>query len=649
MAKFHYFYQSKENKNLDGWIVAKSRDDAYAQLRKQSIKPYKVVGKDPIAWKRWAAIAVLAVALAGTYAWLALRSEPVAPDEQFVRHQIYGAESVIRNGISTEWSACGLDEGERYLARYAQPGIKVAYRRKTPETASAVEASLSRHLEVEDSELLEYRQLKQIKGMCTYVEDRSKPSLRHGGDLNGIREHMDYFKELGVTALWFTPVMENDSPDSDNGFSTYHGYATTNYYRVDPRFGSNEDYKRLCDEAHEKGLKIVMDMIFNHSGFEHPWTLDMPSKDWLNLPEWLKESNGSSNAQGTSFLQTSYKLTPVVDPYASKVDLKETTEGWFVPTMPDLNQHNPHLLRYLIQNSFWWIETVGIDGIRMDTYPYAYADAMAQWMKELNEEYPNFNTVGETWVTEPAYTATWQKDSKLTENNSHLKTVMDFSFYDKMNSAKHEETDGNFSGLQRLYNSFVYDYLYPNPSSVMAFIENHDTDRFLGNGKDTLALKQALALLLTVNRIPQLYYGTEVLMNGTKEVTDGNVRKDFPGGFPGDERNCFTKEGRTKAEQSMFTWMSRLLHWRQGNEVITKGKQTQFLPYQGVYVVARQYQGKTALTVLNGTSKPTTMNVARYEEVIGKASKAKDILTGRYVDLSKNIELKPRQSLVLEF
>ncbi len=490
---------------------------------------------------------------------------------------------------------------------------------------------------------------KQIKGMCTYVEDRSKPSLRHGGDLNGIREHMDYFKELGVTALWFTPVMENDSPDSDNGFSTYHGYATTNYYRVDPRFGSNEDYKRLCDEAHEKGLKIVMDMIFNHSGFEHPWTLDMPSKDWLNLPEWLKESNGSSNAQGTSFLQTSYKLTPVVDPYASKVDLKETTEGWFVPTMPDLNQHNPHLLRYLIQNSFWWIETVGIDGIRMDTYPYAYADAMAQWMKELNEEYPNFNTVGETWVTEPAYTATWQKDSKLTENNSHLKTVMDFSFYDKMNSAKHEETDGNFSGLQRLYNSFVYDYLYPNPSSVMAFIENHDTDRFLGNGKDTLALKQALALLLTVNRIPQLYYGTEVLMNGTKEVTDGNVRKDFPGGFPGDERNCFTKEGRTKAEQSMFTWMSRLLHWRQGNKVITKGKQTQFLPYQGVYVVARQYQGKTALTVLNGTSKPTTMNVARYEEVIGKASKAKDILTGRYVDLSKNIELKPRQSLVLEF
>ncbi len=489
----------------------------------------------------------------------------------------------------------------------------------------------------------------QIKGMRTYVEDRTKPSLRHGGDLNGIREHLDYFKELGVTALWFTPVLENDSPDDEQGFSTYHGYATTNYYKVDPRFGSNEDYKRLCDEAHKKGLKIVMDMIFNHSGFEHPWTLDMPTKDWLNLPEWLKESNGTSNAQGTSFLQTSYKLTPVVDPYASKVDLKETTEGWFVPTMPDLNQHNPHLMRYLIQNSFWWIETVGIDGIRMDTYPYAYAEPMAQWMKELNEEYPNFNTVGETWVTEPAYTATWQKDSKLTENNSHLKTVMDFSFYDKLNLAKNEETDGNFNGLQRLYNSFVYDYLYPNPSSVMAFIENHDTDRFLGKGRDTLALKQALALLLTVNRIPQLYYGTEVLMNGTKEVTDGNVRKDFPGGFPGDQHNCFTREGRTKAEQSMFQWLSRLLHWRQGNKVITEGCQTQFIPYNGIYVIARQLKGKTVLTVLNGTSKEATMPVKRYAEVIGTATRAKDVPTGRFVDLSADVQLKPRQSLVLEY
>jgi glycosidase len=226
---------------------------------------------------------------------------------------------------------------------------------------------------------------------------------------------------------------------------------------------------------------------------------------------------------------------------------------------------------------------------------------------------------------------------------------MDFSFQEKLDSAKHEETDGWWRGMNRLYNSFCYDYLYPNPSSVMAFIDNHDTDRFLGDGCDSLALKQAMALLMTVNRIPQLYYGTEILMNGTKKETDGHVRKDFPGGFPGDTHNCFTAEGRTKAEQQMFSWLSRLLHWRQGNEVITKGRMKQFIPFNGVYVIARQYKGKTALTVINGTSKPATMEMKRYEEVIGATKRAKDIPTGRYYDLSSDVKLKPRQALVLDF
>ena len=492
----------------------------------------------------------------------------------------------------------------------------------------------------------------QVKGMRPYKEDRSQPSLRHGGDLNGIREHLDYFNELGVTALWLTPVLENDSPDSDNGYSTYHGYATTDYYRVDPRFGTNDDYRRLCDEAHQKGLKVVMDMIFNHSGFEHPWTHDMPSRDWLNLPQWLVESKGTSDARGTSFLQTSYKLTPVKDPYASQVDLKETTEGWFVPTMPDLNQRNPHLMRYLIQNSIWWIETIGIDGIRMDTYPYAFAEGMAQWMKELDEEYPNFNTVGETWVTEPAYTAAWQKDSRLSEHNSYLKTVMDFSFFDKLAQAKNEETDAWWKGLNRLYNSFVYDYLYEDPTHVMAFIDNHDTDRFLGNGHDSLALKQALALLLTVRRIPQIYYGTEIMMNGTKEKTDGHVRKDFPGGFPGDKHNAFTREGRTRAQQSMFNWLSRLLHWRRGNETIIRGYQTQFIPYNGIYVITRRWHRNTVMTILNGTTQDAVLDISRYQELFDDGqdvSRVQDIPTGRYYDLTKNLTLKPRQTLVLEF
>ena len=399
-------------------------------------------------------------------------------------------------------------------------------------------------------------------------------------------------------------------------------------------------------------------MIFNHCGFEHPWIADIPSADWFNTSEWLKEKklDGRNPMTGfggndvkSKYLQTSYKLTPVLDPYASKIDLHETVDGWFVPSMPDLNQHNPHVIKYLIQNSEWWIETVGIDGIRMDTYPYADRKAMSLWMKTIDNEYPNFNTVGETWVTEPAYTAAWQKDSKLSDVNSYLKTVMDFSFYDKMNSAKNEETDDWWKGLNRVYNSFCYDYLYENPSNVMAFIENHDTDRFLGNGKDTLALKQALSILLTVNRTPQLYYGTEVLMNGTKEKTDGNVRKDFPGGFAGDSHNAFTAEGRSEDENAMFNWVSKLLHWRQNNEVITKGKQIQFVPFKGVYVIARQYEGKTVLTILNGTSKDAIMPITRYAEVLGSNSSAKDVVTENSVDISKDIKLQPRQSMIIEF
>lgn len=484
-----------------------------------------------------------------------------------------------------------------------------------------------------------------IKGMNPYKTDRSQPSLRHGGDLEGIRRHLDYFKELGVTALWFTPVLENNSPGG-----SYHGYATTDYYRVDPRFGTNDEYRRLTDEAHAKGLKIVMDMIFNHCGFEHPWINDMPSKDWLNTPEWLYDRKDKTKAEvNRKYMQTTYKLTPTVDPYASAIDLKETVDGWFVPSMPDLNQRNPHVIRYLIQNSIWWIETVGIDGIRMDTYPYADADAMALWMKTIDEEYPNFNVVGETWVSDPPYTAAWQKDSKISQRNSYLKTVMDFSFHAKINQAKYENTDGSGNGMNRIYENFVYDYLYPNPSSVMAFVENHDTDRFLGNGRDTTALKQAMAILLTVKRIPQLYYGTEILMNGTKEKTDGYVRKDFPGGFPGDDHNAFTAEGRTPEENAMFTWLSRLLHWRQGNDVITKGSQTQFIPYNGVYVIARRYNGKNVMTVVNGTGRTTVFAVRRYAEVIGNNTEAKDVLTDRTVSLTDDTQLEPRKVMILEF
>lgn len=520
----------------------------------------------------------------------------------------------------------------------------------------------------------------QVKTRTPYTINRNEPSLRHGGDLEGIRQHLDYLSDLGVTALWFTPVLENDSPDNGTT-STYHGYATTDYYKVDPRFGTNEEYKHLIDDAHAKGLKVVMDMIFNHCGFDHPWVADMPAKDWFNTPEWLSapktaptaaiEGQSTTYSGGTNdlYLQTSYKLTPTVDPYASAVDLRETVDGWFVPSMPDLNQRNPHVMKYLIQNSEWWIEAFNIDGIRMDTYPYADAKGMASWMKAINKEYPNFNVVGESWVTEPAYTAALQKgahfnqnvlsadgkvekafdENAIAEGGSHLNTVMDFTFFDRLNSAKHEETDEWWNGLNKIYNSFVYDFLYPNPKSVLAFLDNHDTDRFLGDGKDSLSLKQGLALLLTINRIPQLYYGTEIMMNGTKAVTDGNVRKDFPGGFPGDKRNAFTAEGRTNAENAMYNWLRKVLHWRQGNKVITEGRQTHFTPVNGVYVMSHELNGKHVLLVLNGTSKPAVLNTKRYSEVIPEGTMAREITSNRKYSLSRDINLTPRQTLILEY
>lgn len=498
-----------------------------------------------------------------------------------------------------------------------------------------------------------------VKMKHPYAINRRQPSLRHGGDIEGIRQHLDYFCDLGVTALWLTPVLENDSPDKFRQ-SSYHGYATTDFYRVDPRFGSNEEYRRFVDEAHSKGLKVVMDMIFNHCGIHHPWLADLPSKDWLNTPEWLfGDDDMPANERRKLFLQTNYKLTTTVDPYASDHDFRQTVDGWFVSSMPDLNQRNPELMTYLVQNSKWWIETMGLDGIRMDTYPYADAEAMALWMREINAEYPNFNVVGETWVTEPGFSAAMQMNSRITPSprgyksqkqfNTNLKTVMDFTFFDRINHAKNEETDDWWFGLNRVYHTFVYDFLYASPENVMAFIDNHDTDRFLGDGNDVAALKQALAILLTVKRIPQIYYGTEILMNGTKAVSDGYVRKDFPGGFPGDKRNAFTAKGRTKEERDMYNWLRRLLRWRRNNDVIIRGKQKHYCPQGGVYVMTHEFEGRRVMLILNGTSKKAVFKSDIYKEDIPSDCIATNVFTGKKIDLNRNFSLPPRATLLLEY
>lgn len=473
----------------------------------------------------------------------------------------------------------------------------------------------------------------QIKGMSTYKVDRNDPNARHGGDLAGIEQNLDYFSDLGITALWFTPVLENNMEGG-----SYHGYATTDYYKVDPRFGTNEEYQSLIAKAHNRDIKVVMDMIFNHCGVEHPWIKEMPSKDWFNYPDYKN-----------NFVQTSFKLPPHVDPYTSKYDFDQMNDGWFVTVMPDLNQRNPHVYKYLVQNSLWWIEYANIDGIRMDTYPYADYDAMSNWMKELNEEYPNYNVVGETWVTEPAYTAWWQKDSKLSApRNSNLKTVMDFSFYDKINQAKNEDTDPYSTGLNRIYNNFVYDFLYPAPESVLAFYENHDTDRFLSEGQDLDALKQAVTILLTTRRIPQLYYGTEVMMNGVKSKSDGYVRKDFPGGWKGDQENALSTAGRTQIQNECYNFYRTLLNWRKGNEVIAKGNMTQFMPQNGVYAYARQYNGKTVWVVVNGTNKEVSLPLKYYSEILKGKTQGKDIISGQNVLLNDALPMAARQSMIIE-
>lgn len=480
---------------------------------------------------------------------------------------------------------------------------------------------------------------------------RISPSGRAGGNIEGITEHLDYLHDLGVTALWTTPVLQNNMPETQR-LSSYHGYAITDYYAIDARFGTLEDYQNMTRSAHEKGMKVVMDMVFNHCGAAHPWLNNPPMPDWFNHRDWLKGTDvtgGHLPETNEKYLQTNYRLTPTIDPYAAEVDKQQTVEGWFVKTMPDLNLRNAHLLQYLTQMTMWWIETAGIDAIRMDTFPYADKDAMQQWLRNLHREYSWFRVVGETWVSDTAFSAKWQE--------GELDSPMDFAMFEALNHSKREETDEPWSGMNRVYNTLCYDYLYKDPLMVMTFLDNHDVNRFLEDYENyspkerkqmTESLKRALALLMTMPRIPQLYYGTEVLMSGTTRKNDGYVRLPFPGGMPNDARDTFTAKGRTHEENDMHRWLRRLLHWRKGSEAVKQGTTKQFLPYNGVYVLARQYGETIVLTVVNGCNRRATFTPNRYEEIILGAREARNILTERTVDLTAPIHLAPRKVMILE-
>lgn len=470
----------------------------------------------------------------------------------------------------------------------------------------------------------------QIPMRMPYKVDRNNPNARHGGDLKGISNHLDYLSNLGITAIWLNPVLENDMEGG-----SYHGYATTDYYRVDPRFGTNEDYVKLINDTHAKGMKVVMDMIFNHCGSDHPWMKDVPSKDWFNNLD--------------RYVQTSHKKEVYFDNYASEYDKKCMTDGWFVPTMPDLNQRNRHVAAYLIQNSIWWIEYAGIDGIRQDTYPYADYDMMVDWCKAVYKEYPDFNIVGEAWLNNPIGTSFWQKDSKLNPNNTQLKTVMDFPFMGLAHTAFFEETSEWNGGLNSMYEHMTYDFVYADVYHVLRFLDNHDTDRFLPEyPTDLSAFKQGISFLLTMPGIPQLYYGTELLMNGNKQKSDGDIRKDVPGGWPEDDVNWFTADGRDSLQNEAFRFMQKLLKWRQGNDIIANGKMKHYALQKGVYAYERYLGEKSVMVFMNGTSKNVTLELNRYAESLKGKSTGFDILTKQQLQLNATLELSPKQIYIVE-
>ncbi|MDE6299503.1 MAG: glycoside hydrolase family 13 protein, partial [Muribaculaceae bacterium] len=459
--------------------------------------------------------------------------------------------------------------------------------------------------------------------------DRTNPNARHGGDLKGIEQHLDYLDSLGVTALWFCPVLENDMPRG-----SYHGYATTDYYKIDPRFGSNAEYSELIEKAHDKGLKVVMDMIFNHCGSEHPWMKDKPAADWINHPD--------------GDVMTNFRLTTVHDPYVSDYDLDHTVNGWFVASMPDLNQRNPHLMKYLIQNSIWWIESSKIDGIRMDTYPYADSKGMAEWNKAVLDEYPNFNIVGECWYDNEAGSAFWQKGNKINPVDPELPTVMDFFFIQNGRKAFNSDTDP-WGGLNMVYNHLSHDFLYSDPQKVLTFLDNHDSDRFLAELPEDLGRwKQAQAFLLTSRGIPQIYYGTELLMNGSKEVSDGLIRLDMPGGFPGDTTNAFIAEGRTPLQNEAWDFLSALLHWRRGeaNEVIAKGRLKHFMPQNGLYVYTRTLGDRKVAVLLNGKDEPLTVTMERTIEELPLGTTLRNPLSGEDVTIKEEMTFAPREVMI---
>ena len=463
--------------------------------------------------------------------------------------------------------------------------------------------------------------------------NRTNPGGRHGGDIEGIINNLDYIKELGATALWPTPLCE----DNDENYS-YHGYGQSDVYKMDPRYGTNEDYVRLSAELHRRGMKNIMDYVTNHWGWKHWMYNDLPTYNWIH--------------QFPGYSQSNYRMTTQFDKNASKIDTKNCMDGWFVPSMPDLNQSNPLVLNYLTQNAIWWIEYADLDGFRVDTYSYNDKEGISKWTKAITDEYPHFNIVGEVWMHNQAQMAYWQKDSKIgaiESYNSNLPSVMDFTLHDAIGNVFNQDNASWDRGMIQVYDNFTNDFLYPNPDNLLVFVENHDTGRFNEIYKnDFKKYQMAMTLIATIRGIPQLYYGSEIGMNGDKGKGDADIRRDFPGGWKADSNNAFSKQGRTAEQQKFFDFSSKLFTWRKSKDVIHSGKTTHYIPENNVYVYFRYNEKETIMIVINNNSEKQILKTNRFKENIQNFKSGKEVLSGKIIDLNTEIEIEGKSALILE-
>jgi len=468
----------------------------------------------------------------------------------------------------------------------------------------------------------------RIAGMRDQSLNRDSVYARHGGDLKGIENHLDYLQSLGVTALWLNPVIENDMPER-----TEHGYAFTNHYKIDPRIGGEKAYQSLINAAHAKNMKIIQDAVYNHVGSYHFTILDPPMKTWLH--QWPDYTN------------TTYKDQVLFDPYASSKEKKIMSDGWFVPSMPDLNQQNPFVANFLIQHALWTVEEFGIDGWRIDTYIYNDLDFMNRCNKALTDEYPKITMFGETWVHGVLNQSYFVQNNFNIPFKSNLQAATDFQTLWGITDAMTKDF-GWTEGVNKLYTTLAQDFVYKDPMRNVIFLDNHDLSRFY-SVVDTsmLKYKAALAWLFTCRGIPQIYYGDEIGMQGFTTPNDGHVRLDFPGGWASDASNKFTEAGRTVNEQKIWIYISRLANFRKNSSAITMGKMMQFAPVKGEYVFFRYDSKQTIMTILNTSKENANISIKNYSERTNGFSKMKNIITGETSPL-EDFSMSPMESGVWE-